>query len=128
VSQQARRPLRTSALRSIGCEKSRASLSVSVCAVPQPKLEICRAAPARPGTVGQRAGGHAVPGGRSDRAGALVHLPAFERKFIERAGRRRHPPRQFSLYTQSPLQNEDRVVSHPEYHGHRATALHIRGP
>jgi hypothetical protein len=40
--------VRTSALRSIGCEKSRASLSVSVCAVPQPKLEICRAAPARP--------------------------------------------------------------------------------
>jgi hypothetical protein len=38
------------------------------------------------------------------------------------------PPAALHTVTISITQNEDRVVSHPEYHGHRATALHIRGP
>jgi len=44
-----------------------------------------RGAGAARGTVGQRAGAGGMPcRGVGDRAGALVHLPAFERKFMAR--------------------------------------------
>lgn len=77
-----------------------------------------------PGTV---AAGRGACRGVGDRAGALVHSAGL-RKEVYSAPVADGTPRGFTHSHRAPLQKEDRVVSHPEYHGHRATALHIRGP
>jgi len=96
--------VRTSALRSIGCEKSRASRSVSVCAVPGSRnMPRGRRRGAGPGA----AGSETAPGAArsSLHRGARFYLPAFERKFTSApvADGTPLPPAALHTLTQSPL-------------------------